>query len=312
MPVPDYQTLMLPLLTLAGDEGGEVRTADSVERIAGRLGLTESDLAEMLPSQTQRTIVNRVSWATIYMKKAGLLEATRRGYFRITDRGRALLAEGPDVIDAQLLRRYPELTEFLRASAAKARATRQSRAEDGDSAVASVATPSEALENAYEELRGALVDELLVRLKALAPSRFEQVVVDLLLAMGYGGSQADAGRAVGRSGDGGIDGVINEDKLGLDVVYIQAKRWDSNPVGRPDVMQFAGALQAQKATKGVFITTSRFTEEAREYVKQVGSKIVLIDGERLAELMFEYDLGVSTEATFRVKKIDTDYFEEDG
>jgi len=171
-------------------------------------------------------------------------------------------------------------------------------------------TPSEALESAYENLRDELADQLLTKLKATSPAFFERVVVELLVKMGYGGSRSDAGRAIGKSGDGGIDGIIKEDKLGLDVVYIQAKRWDNTPVGRPDVMQFAGALQAQRANKGIFITTSRFTEEARNYVSQIGSKIVLIDGEYLTTLMIENDVGVSTVSLYAVKKIDSDYFDE--
>jgi len=173
----------------------------------------------------------------------------------------------------------------------------------------STATPSEALEAAYENLRDELADELLTRLKKVSPAFFERVVVELLVKMGYGGSRADAGKAIGRSGDGGIDGIIKEDKLGLDVVYIQAKRWDNNPVGRPDVMQFAGALQAQRANKGIFITTSRFTDDARSYVSQIGSKIVLIDGEQLTGLMIEQDVGVSMVSLYPVKKVDSDYFE---
>ena len=171
-------------------------------------------------------------------------------------------------------------------------------------------TPSEALETAYENLRDALIDELLTKLKKISPAFFERVVVELLVKMGYGGSRADAGKAIGRSGDGGIDGIIKEDRLGLDVVYVQAKRWDSNSVGRPDVMQFAGALQAQKANKGIFITTSRYTEDARSYVSQIGSKIVLIDGEQLAQFMVENDVGVSTVSLYPVKKIDTDFFDD--
>jgi len=174
----------------------------------------------------------------------------------------------------------------------------------------SSATPSEALEAAYENLRDELVEELLGKLKKVSPAFFERIVVELLVKMGYGGSRADAGRAIGRTGDGGIDGIIKEDKLGLDVIYIQAKRWEDNPVGRPAVMQFAGALQAQKANKGIFITTSRFTDDARSYISQIGSKIVLIDGEQLAKLMIDHDVGVSTVSLYPVKKIDNDYFEE--
>jgi len=307
MAVPDYQSVMLPLLKFAEERKTEISTDDAVEALATSLGLTEDDLKEMLPSGLQRTFVNRIGWATTYMKKANLLESTRRGYYRITPRGQELLRKKPAIINVKTLKQYPEFLEFQ-----KLKGTRsgEKTTTAKDSLDASTATPSEALEAAYENLRDELIDELLTKLKQSSPSFFERIVVELLVKMGYGGSRADAGKAIGKSGDGGIDGIIKEDKLGLDVVYIQAKRWDSNPVGRPDVMQFAGALQAQKANKGIFITTSRFTEDARGYVSQIGSKIVLIDGERLSHLMVEHDVGVSTVSLYPVKKIDADYFDE--
>lgn len=261
----------------------------------------------MLPSGIQSAFVNRVGWASTYMKKAELLEATRRGFYRISPRGRDLLAKQPKVINVKTLREYPEFLQFQQLKGTR-------NGERGPIAKASpeifTATPSEALEAAYENLRNELANELLIKLKNTSPAYFEQVVVDLLVRMGYGGSRYDAGKAIGRSGDGGIDGIIKEDKLGLDVIYIQAKRWDSSPVGRPGVMQFAGALQARHANKGVFITTSRFTEDARTFVSQIGSKIVLIDGELLTSLMIEHDVGVSTVSLYPVKKIDGDYFDE--
>lgn len=307
MAVPDYQSLMLPLLRFAGERKDEISTSEAVEVLAKELGLTEEDLREMLPSGIQSTFFNRVGWASTYLKKAGLFEATRRGYYRITARGLELLKKQPKTINAKLLRQYPEFLEFqqLKGTRSGNKASSSRGAPD-----ISTATPSEALETAYENLRDELADELLSRLKKSSPTFFERIVVELLVKMGYGGSRADAGKAIGRSGDGGIDGIIKEDKLGLDVVYVQAKRWDNSPVGRPDVMQFAGALQAQKANKGIFITTSRFTEDARSYVSQIGSKIVLIDGEQLTNLMIENDVGVSTVSTYPVKKIDTDYFDE--
>lgn len=307
MSVPDYQSLMLPLLQYAARKGSEITTAEAVDALGKELQLTEVDLKELLPSGMQSTFVNRVGWAATYMKKAGLLEATRRGFYRITERGMELLKKQPDSINVKLLEQYPEFIEFK-----KLRGTRRSEKDDGLKEISGVLaqTPSEALESAYENLRNELASELLARLKKTSPSFFERVVVELLVKMGYGGSRTDAGKAVGRSGDGGIDGIIKEDKLGLDVVYIQAKKWDNNPVGRPDLMQFVGALQAQKASKGIFITTSRFTDEARNYVSQIGSKIVLIDGEQLTNLMIEYDVGVSTVSSYPVKKIDSDYFDE--
>lgn len=309
MTVPDYQSLMLPLLKHAGTRNGEVTTSEAVEALAQELNLTEEDLREMLPSGAQSTFGNRVGWAATYMKKAGLLEPTRRGYYQITERGREFLAKQPKVINVKILEKYPEFLEFRKLKGTRAR-NGEGITETKSIPDISATTPSEALEAAYENLRDELADELLAKLKATSPAFFERVVVELLVKMGYGGSRSDAGRAIGKSGDGGIDGIIKEDKLGLDVVYIQAKRWDNTPVGRPDVMQFAGALQAQRANKGIFITTSRFTEEARSYVSQIGSKIVLIDGEQLTSLMIENDVGVSTVSLYPVKKIDSDYFDE--
>lgn len=307
MTVPDYQSIMLPLLSFAGSRDEEISTGDAVEALTSQLGLTGDDLKQMLPSGIQPTFVNRVGWATTYMKKAGLLESTRRGYYRITQRGRDLIKKNPGMINVKLLKQYPEFQEFQHLKGTR------SGDKKGDVDVAfdlEGATPSEALEKAYDNLRDELANELLDKLRKASPPFFERVVVELLVKMGYGGSRADAGKAIGRSGDGGIDGIIKEDRLGLDVVYIQAKRWDSNSVGRPDVMQFAGALQAQKATKGIFITTSRFTEDARSYVAQIGSKIVLIDGDQLTELMIDNDVGVATISQYPVKKIDSDYFDE--
>jgi restriction system protein len=307
MAVPDYQSIMLPLLRFADARKEEVSTGEAVDALAKELKLSDEDLKDLLPSGIQPTFVNRVGWASTYMKKAGLLEATRRGYYRITTRGTELIKTNPKVINVKTLKQYPEFLEFQKLKGTRSGSKNADAKETFES---SSATPSEALESAYENLRDELADELLARLKKASPSFFERVVVELLVKMGYGGSRADAGKAIGKSGDGGIDGIIKEDKLGLDVVYIQAKRWDSNSVGRPDVMQFAGALQAQKANKGIFITTSRFTDDARDYVSQIGSKIVLIDGEQLTTLMIDHDVGVSTISLYPVKKIDTDYFDE--
>jgi len=307
MAVPDYQSLMLPLLLFAREKKGEISTAEAVDGLAKKLSLTDHDVKELLPSGLQSTFVNRVGWASTYMKKAGLLEATRRGYYQITVRGRDLLKKEPKAINVKLLKQYPEFLEFQQLKGTR---STDKAGSSGSTPDISTATPSEALENAYENLRDELTDELLARIKQTSPTFFERIVVELLVKMGYGGSRADAGKAIGKTGDGGIDGIIKEDRLGLDVVYIQAKRWDNNPVGRPDVMQFAGALQAQKATKGIFITASRFTADARDYVSQIGSKIVLIDGEQLTNLMIDNDVGVSTVSHYPVKKIDTDYFDE--
>jgi restriction system protein len=299
--------VMLPLLEHAAGRGGEISTGEAVDALATSLGLTEDDLKQMLPSGIQPTFVNRVGWAATYMKKAGLLESTRRGYYRITQRGCDLLKKKPPKINVKLLSQFPEFKQF---QGLKGTRSGEKAKDSGNTLDFAGTTPSEALEKAYENLMDELAEDLLNKLKQTNPAFFERIVVELLVKMGYGGSRADAGKAIGRSGDGGIDGIIKEDKLGLDVVYIQAKRWDSNSVGRPDVMQFAGALQLQKANKGIFITTSRFTEEARSYVAQIGNKIVLIDGEQLAQLMIDNDVGVSTVSLYPVKKIDSDYFDE--
>jgi restriction system protein len=307
MAVPDFQSLMLPLLQFAARKGSETSTSEAVEALAKELCLTDEDLKEVLPSGIQPTFFNRVGWAATYLKKAGLLETTRRGFYQITDRGKDLLKKQPKAINIELLKQYPEFLEFQQLKGTR---SRDKGAELKRTSEVSPETPLEALEAAYKNLRDQLASELLEKLKQTTPSFFEKIVVELLVKMGYGGSRADAGKAIGRSGDGGIDGIIKEDKLGLDVVYIQAKRWDNAPVGRPDVMQFVGALQAQRANKGIFITTSRFTDEARNYVSGISSKIILIDGEQLTNLMIEYDVGVSTIASYPVKKIDSDYFEE--
>lgn len=306
MPIPDYQSLMLSLLKFAGERKGEITTGDAVETLAKEFRLSDEDLKEMLPSGIQSTFFNRVSWASTYMKKAGLLSATKIGYYQITPRGIELLNKNPKSIDVKLLKQYPEFVEFHNRKGI--RSGDKVVLQDADDLLTS--TPLESLENAYENLRSGLSEELLNKLKQISPSFFERIVVDLLVKMGYGGSRIDAGRAIGKSGDGGIDGIIKEDKLGLDVVYIQAKRWDSNSVGRPDIMQFVGALQAQKATKGIFITTSRFTQDAKNYVSQISNKIILIDGEHLTNLMIEHDVGVSVVSFYPVKKIDADYFDE--
>ncbi|MGH9439689.1 MAG: restriction endonuclease, partial [Terriglobia bacterium] len=238
-------------------------TGKAIQDLSSRLGLTDEDLKEMLPSGAQGTFANRVGWAASYLKQAGLLESTRRGFYRISGRGKDLLKEKPARVDVTLLKRYPEFTEFQRRKGTRAAARGGVPVPFPEKGAA---TPSEALESAYENLRDELANELLAKLKKASPAFFERIVVELLVKMGYGGSRIDAGKAIGRSGDGGIDGIIKEDKLGLDVVYVQAKRWDANAVGSPDVMQFAGALQAQKANKGILITTSRFTDDARTYV----------------------------------------------
>jgi restriction system protein len=276
---------------------------EAIPVLADRFELTEEDRHEMLPSGTQRRFDNRVNWAGSHLRKAELLESTGRGMFRITDRGRQVLAENPARIDLRFLMQFPEFAAF--------RQRRRDEANGEDERETSTRTPEETLEAAYKEIRVALAAEILERLKNTSPAFFERAVVQLVVRLGYGGSFADAAKAVGGSGDRGIDGVIKQDKLGLDAVYLQAKCWSNTTVGRPEIQQFAGALQGQRANKGVFITTSTFTAEAKEFVKHLGSKIVLIDGFELAELMIDYGLGVTETASYQLKRIDSDFFSEE-
>lgn len=246
-----------------------------------------------------------MGWANTHLKKATLLEAPRHGVFRITRRGRDLLAEGPERIDMSVLERFPEFIEF------RSRRKRQTPSrEEPPAPDTSPEPPEDALARAYRQLRDELESEILEQVGEASPAFFEQLVVDLLVKMGYGGSRQDAGRALGRSGDGGVDGIISEDRLGLDVIYLQAKRWEA-PVGRPEIQKFAGALQGKRAKKGVFITTSSFTREAEEYASIIDTRIILIDGSRLAKLMTEHGVGVSTVGTYEVKRVDSDYFSEE-
>ena len=306
MAVPDYQSVMLPLLKFSEERKAEISTDDAVEALATRLGLTDDDLKEMLPSGLQRTFVNRVGWAATYMKKAGLLAPTRRGYYRITPQGQELLQKKPTTINVKLLKQYPEFLEFQQLKGTRRGEKMNVSRESLD---ISTATPSEALETAYENLRDELVDELLVKLKKSSPSFFERIVVELLVKMGYGGSRADAGKAIGKSGDGGIDGIIKEDRLGLDIIYIQAKRWE-NTVTRPEIQKFVAALQGKRARKGIFITTSDFSQNAHEYVSAIENKIILIDGQQLSQLMIDFGVGVATDAIYELKRLDSDYFTE--
>jgi len=304
MAIPDYQTLMLPLLRLAAD--GEIHNARSArEALAAQFGLTEEERQDLLPSGKQPTFDNRIGWARTYMTKAGLLSAPRRSHFQITQRGREVLAENPLTINVAYLQRFPEFLEFRNLRRDKGTVeTEEAPVTFGES------SPEETLERAYQSLRSNLAAEILATVKSCSPTFFEQLVVDLLVKMGYGGSRKEAGQAIGRGGDEGIDGIIKEDRLGLDIIYIQAKRW-AGVVGRPEIQKFAGALQGQRARKGIFITTSTFTREAYDYVSAIDTKIILIDGKTLAEFMIDHNVGVTTEASFEVKRIDGDYFAEE-
>ena len=302
MAIPDYQTVMLPLLKFAGDQR-EHSLREAVDQLAEEFRLTEEERKELLPSGQQEIFTNRVAWARTYMGKAGLLESTRRGYFKITDRGAKVLKQNPDRIDVKFLEQFEEFRQF--------RALRHTETKEEEVEVEThERTPEEALESAYKQLRDNLANELLQQIKLCSPGLFEKIVVELLVKMGYGGSRQDAGRAIGKSGDEGIDGIIKEDRLGLDIIYIQAKRWE-NTVSRPEVQKFAGALQGQRARKGILITTSNFSKEAQDYSSKIDSKIVLIDGEQLAQLMIDHSLGVSPMAAYEIKKIDSDYFAEE-
>ena len=300
MAIPDYQSLMLPFLQFL-DDGQEHALRDAEDAIASELGLSAEERAQLLPSGNQGVFRNRVGWARTYMKKAGLLQSPRRGVFQITDRGREVLALKPLRIDAKYLERFPEFLAFRDAG----------KAEQPLSSTVTTAgeTPEERLEAAYVELRRQLAEELLLKVQSSSPAFFEQLVVDVLVAMGYGGSRRDAGTRLGQSGDGGVDGVIKEDRLGLDAIFIQAKRW-KDPVGRPEIQKFVGALQGQRARKGVFITTSSYSHEAKEYADRIDTKVVLVDGRQLADLMIDHDVAVSPSATIVVKELDLDYFDE--
>jgi len=302
--IPDYQTLMLPVLKLASD-GKEHKFSQAVETLANEFALTAEERNEFLPSGSQAVFNNRVGWARSYLKQAGLLKSPKRGFFSITQNGTELLRTNPEKVNISILEQYPEFIEFRNRKKDKNVTGLQSEAEtDREEPL----TPEDALASAYKKLRSSLESEIINSVKEVSPSFFERLVVDLLVKMGYGGNRQDAGRALGKSGDGGIDGIINEDRLGLDVIYIQAKRWEGS-VGRPEIQKFAGALQGQRARKGVFITTSFFTKEAREYASMIESRIILIDGEHLSRLMAEHNVGVSTVGQYEVKKLDSDYFD---
>lgn len=302
MAIPDYQTCMLPFLRFLAD-GAEHTLREAEESLAAHFKLSPSERAELLPSGQQGIFKNRIGWARTYLKKAALLESPKRGVFRITERGLTALASNPSRIDAKYLEQFPEFIEFRDFSKPENSATGPIEQPQ------SKTTPEEAIELAHQGLREQLASELLSRILACSPTFFEQLVVELLVKMGYGGSRRDAGERIGQTGDGGIDGIIKEDRLGLDTIFIQAKRWQGS-VGRPEVQKFVGALQGQRAKKGVFITTSTYTAEAADYATRIDTKVVLIDGKRLAELMIDFDVGVAPAATYIVKRIDSDYFEE--
>ena len=303
MSVPDFQSFFLPLLQYAADNQ-EHRPKEAYEAMAVHFQLSDADSKEMLPSGKQTTFRNRMAWAKVYLTKAQLLESPKRGIFHITKRGKELLAQKPETLRVKQLKQYPEFVAFHSSGAKKDTTDNSLNIDDNTS------TPEEILEQSYQNLRNDLADELLSQIKDNSPEFFERLVVRLLVKIGYGGSIKDAGQAIGKSGDEGIDGIIKEDKLGLDVIYIQAKRW-TGTVGRPDIQKFVGALHGQRAKKGVFITTGSFSKDAELYVSTIDPKVVLIDGSRLVDLMIDHNLGVSTTDIYEIKKVDTDFFIED-
>lgn len=304
--IPDYQTLMLPVLRLAAE--GETRVPLAAEKIADQFKLSEEEREEILPSGRQRILHNRIHWAKLYMTRAGLIESPKRGLFRISAEGKALLAKNPANIDNDTLKAYPSFVEFQQGSA-------NGQAKDEKpvvkAAAASSATPEEQIDAAQAVLHSALSGDVLQRILDNSPAFFEFLIVDLLVAMGYGGTHENAALKLGKSGDNGVDGVIDEDRLGLDRIYVQAKRYaPHNSVQRPEVQGFVGSLVGFGATKGVFVTTSTFSAGARQYADQIPQRIILIDGARLTDLMIEHDVGVRASRVVKIKRIDEDFFGE--
>ena len=303
--IPDFQTIMLPFMQHIAD-GEEHSTTETHDFLAQKFNLSENELNQYLPSGNQKTFYNRVFWAKAHLKMAGLIDNIKRGHFIITNRGKQALSQKPNAINIKFLKQFPEYLENSR----KNRADEKINVVETENDIESNATPEEILESNYLKVRNNLASEILSKIKSSPPAFFENLVVELLVKMGYGGTIHDAGKSIGRSGDEGIDGIIKEDRLGLDIIYIQAKRWE-NIVGRPEIQKFVGALAGQGAKKGVFITTSRFSNEAKEYQPKNETKIVLIDGEQLADLMIDFDLAVTTTHTYQIKRIDNDYFFEE-
>ena len=303
MSIPGFQAFMLPILEMAAD-GAKHNLSEAREMLVPRFSLSEADQAELLPSGRQQRFNNRVAWAKVYLEQAGLVDSPKRGTFVITNRGRELLEEKPAQIDLALLDRYEDFRQF-RMAKAEGPVVTPPKTPGG-----ATSTPEETLELAYQTIQTQLVQELLSQVKKMSPKFFENLVVEVLLKMGYGSSRAEAGQAIGRSGDEGIDGIISQDHLGLDMIYIQAKRWEGT-VGRPEIQKFVGALHGKRAHKGVFITTGTFSGDAKEYVTQIEPKVVLIDGRDLSGYMLNFGIGVTTKETFEVRRLDQDFFSEE-
>ncbi len=304
MMIPDFQTIMLPLLQILEDKQ-EHTLQELINKISDKFELSEEERKEYLSSGNQAIINNRVSWAKTYLKKAGLLDSPKRATFVITDKGLEVLSKRPERIDVSFLKTLPKFKEW-REDFSPREKEEHSRDEN---TLFSEKTPQELLDYSHQKLTNELSIELLDNVKNSSPEFFENLVIDLLVKMGYGGSKREAGKAVGKSGDGGIDGIINEDKLGLDKIYIQAKKWEGS-IPIKEIRDFAGALLGQKAKKGIFITTSNFPNSAYDFVHNIEHNIILIDGKKLTELMIEHNVGLSVQSVYEVKKIDADYFEE--
>lgn len=301
MAIPDFQSVMLPMLTFLSDNQ-EHSMKETLAALGTHFNLTDTEINEMLPSRNQTVFYNRVTWAKAHLKMASLVENTKRGHFKISPLGIETLKKKTQFINLKFLKTFPSYLE-------NAGRTKDNGKLNITEDIETKETPEEIIEWNYLKIRNNLALELLSKVKTCSPAFFENLVVELLVKMGYGGTIKEAGQATKLTNDGGIDGIIKEDKLGLDFIYIQAKRWDAQPVGRPDIQSFVGALDGQRANKGVFITTSRFADSATNYVKTITKKVILIDGEQLANYMIDYELGVSSFTTYNLKKIDNDYFD---
>jgi len=306
--IPDFQSCMLPLLEACAD-GKDKSLKNLVPDLGKKFGLTQEEMKVMLPSGLAPLFYNRVAWAKSHIQKAGLIESVRRGIFKITKRGLKTLSEKPEFINMKFLSRFSEYSKSR--EDADGGGTSEREGDSAETTLETGKTPDELIADGYKFLRNELSSQLLEKVKTSSPQFFEQLVIDLLLAMGYGESKKSSAEALGGSGDGGVDGVINEDKLGLDVIYIQAKRWTDGVIGRPEIQKFVGALQGKRAKKGVFITTSKFTKDAVEYAAGIDTRVILIDGERLANLMIDHNIGVAVRETYEIKRMDSDYFIED-
>lgn len=309
MPIPEYNEIKAPALQFLAD-GKPHKISELYQALAPQFNLTEREQNEMLPSGSQRRWPNRTNWACYDLYRAGLLDRPKKGVYVITEAGAKVAAQRPGYIDRDFLSQFPQFVQFLQATGSTKQGNGGGQPDDAVSGAARTKTPEEIIDAAYETLHTTLKKELLDLVKKMDPFRFEHLVLDLLLAMGYGGSREEAAQVTRASGDEGIDGVINEDRLGLDVIYLQAKRWQQT-VGRKEIQSFVGALAGQNAHKGVFITTSDFADTATAYAKKVQQKVILIDGDRLADLLIQHNIGVFKSHAYEIKHVDSDYFEQE-